>query len=723
MARKTDGLKGMFGRKDKGGDATGKKDDSVKTTWILEKLRLPEGDEDSVLRPVPLVGHLPARQQVAWLLGTVAVAGIGAALIAFFAFEASGVNAERRSTATEMQMLSQRIARASTLAVRGDKDAFQILEDAYNRFDTDLNTLSGHSLFGLFVRNPSGTLDAVQTVWNQSFRPNASRPTVDTIIKQKQPLITVGQSVAGINENDARLLELTQQFAAMLTEGGGTPHELDYANQLAMLSQRMAKNANALLASDLINPETVFLLGKDTSTFGDIISGFIDGSDELQIRPANTSAMVSKLQEIKTYFARFQTVVTSFSHNMQPMVNTRLANQTIVRDSEPLLKNSIELASVYENTSGSILITVLEVLFIGTGLAALFFLQRVYNQESVRRRLQIEGENKKNQEAILRLLNEMSDLADGDLTVRASVTEDLTGAIADSINYTIEELRSLITGINRATEQVGQATGEAQGVSSELIAAADRQSREIQNTNNTVEQMVRSIQDVSHTASQSAEVAQSSLAAAELGASAVNNQIKGMNEIREQIQETAKRIKRLGESSQEIGEIVELISDITEQTNVLALNAAIQAAAAGDAGRGFSVVAEEVQRLAERSAEATKQIGAIVKTIQTDTHDAVAAMEVSTQGVVEGAKLSDAAGRALTEIERVTRELAVQIQSIAQETEGQATLAARVNASMRDILSVTEQTSAGVKQSAVVVGQLNGLAEGLKSSVSGFKLN
>ncbi|MDR3427630.1 methyl-accepting chemotaxis protein [Silvimonas sp.] len=723
MALKADGLKGLFGRKNKSVDGSGAKLDSAKTTWILEKLRLPEGNEDSVLRPVPLIGHLPARQQVAWLLGTVGVAGVGAALIAFFAFQASGVNAERRSTATEMQMLSQRIARASTLAVRGDPEAFKILEDAYGRFDKDLMSLSGHSLFGVFVRNPSGTLDAVDQVWTLSFRPNPSRPTVDTIIKQKQPLITVGKSVAGINENDARLLELTQQFAAMLSEGGGTVHELDYANQLAMLSQRMAKNANALLASELINPETVFLLGKDTSTFGDIITGFIDGSDELQIRPANTSAMVSKLQEIRTYFTRFQTVVTSFSHNMQPMVNTRLANQTIVRDSEPLLKNSIELASVYENTAGSVLVTVLEFLFIGTALAALYFLQRVYNQDSVRRRLQIEGENKKNQEAILRLLNEMSDLADGDLTVRASVTEDLTGAIADSINYTIEELRSLITGINRATDQVGQATGEAQGVSTELIAAADRQSREIVSTNQTVEQMVRSIQDVSATANQSAEVAQSSLAAAEQGASAVNNQIKGMNEIREQIQETAKRIKRLGESSQEIGEIVELISDITEQTNVLALNAAIQAAAAGDAGRGFSVVAEEVQRLAERSGEATKQIGAIVKTIQTDTHDAVAAMEVSTQGVVEGAKLSDAAGRALTEIERVTRDLAVQIQSIAQETEGQAALAARVNASMRDILSVTEQTSAGVKQSAVVVGQLNGLAEGLKSSVSGFKLN
>ncbi|GAB7128481.1 chemotaxis chemoreceptor PilJ [Silvimonas sp. JCM 19000] len=715
-------LKGAFARKDKAADGA-RKFEPMKTTWILDKLRMPESGEDGVLRPVPFIGHLPSRTQVGYLLVTVAVAGVAAVGVAFLSFKASSINAERRSTATEMQMLSQRIARASTLAVRGDAEAFKILEESYNKFDSDLEGLGAPTVFSVFVRSPGATLDQIHQVWNQSYRPNPARPTVDTILKQKNQLITVGKSVAGINEDDARLLELTQQFAAMLAEGGGTARELDYANQLSMLSQRMAKNANALLAGDLINPETVFLLGKDTSTFGDIIQGFMDGNEEMQIRPANTSAMVDKLKEVRSYFHHFEIVVASFSRNMQPLVNTRLANQAIVRDSEPLLRDTMQLADVYENTLGSALVTILEILFIGVGVTALYFLQRVYNQDSLRRRLLSENENKKNQEAILRLLNEMSDLADGDLTVRASVTEDLTGAIADSINYTIEELRSLITGINRATDQVSSATGEAQGVSTELIAAADRQSREITSTNNTVEQMVRSIQGVSATAAQSSEVAQASLAAAEQGAAAVNNQIKGMNEIREQIQETAKRIKRLGESSQEIGEIVELISDITEQTNVLALNAAIQAAAAGEAGRGFSVVAEEVQRLAERSGEATKQIGAIVKTIQTDTHDAVAAMEVSTQGVVEGAKLSDAAGRALTQIESVTRDLSALIQSIAHETEDQTALAARVNASMRDILAVTEQTSAGVKQSANVVGQLNGLAVGLKSSVAGFKLS
>ena len=255
------------------------------------------------------------------------------------------------------------------------------------------------------------------------------------------------------------------------------------------------------------------------------------------------------------------------------------------------------------------------------------------------------------------------------------------------------------------------------------LPAAQRQSEEIVGTNSKVQDMARSIAETTASAVESAKVAEQSLTAAEKGTQAVENQIKGMNEIREQIQETAKRIKRLGESSQEIGEIVELISDITEQTNVLALNAAIQAASAGEAGRGFTVVAEEVQRLAERSAEATKQIGAIVKTIQSDTHDAVAAMEVSTQGVVEGAKLSDAAGKALQEIGQVSQELAERIQSISAKTVEQREVAEKVSQSMTDILNITEQTTAGTKQTAVSIGQLIGLAAELKGSVAGFKLS
>jgi twitching motility protein PilJ len=355
-------------------------------------------------------------------------------------------------------------------------------------------------------------------------------------------------------------------------------------------------------------------------------------------------------------------------------------------------------------------------------LASLVLVGKVYLDDSRVRAQESEQENKRNQEAILRLLNEMGNLADGDLTVQASVTEDVTGAIADSINFTIEELRTLVKGINSATDQVTKATQETQSISNRLFEASQRQNREIQQASNSVLQMAQSISEVAQTATASAKVAQQSLAAAEKGGHAVKNQIDGMNDIRKQIQDTSKRIKRLGESSLEIGEIVELISDITEQTNVLALNAAIQAASAGEAGRGFTVVAEEVQRLAERSAEATKQIDAIVKTIQADTQDAVAAMEKSTVGVVEGAKLSDAAGQALSEIQNVSRDLAELIARISSQTQMQSTSVSEVTKGMQGILRITEETTEGTKQTNVSIGQLTRLAADLRSSVAGFKV-
>ena len=490
-----------------------------------------------------------------------------------------------------------------------------------------------------------------------------------------------------------------------------------------MLSQRIGKNANALASSEEIDPEVAFLLGKDAGTFREILNGLLKGSDALRLPGVRNDEARTTLVELTKRFANYDGGVSAILQNMNRLVTAKQAARAVNSESEALLNETTQLADSFEGGGRTRTFTLwAAIVFAVLGFAALLLLGKVFLDDSRMRAVESEQENKRNQEAILRLLNEMGNLADGDLTVQASVTEDVTGAIADSINFTIEELRTLVKGINSATDQVAKATQDAQAISNRLYEASQRQNKEIQQASSSVLQMAQSISEVSQSAAQSARVAQQSLAAAEKGAQSVQNQIAGMNEIRTQIQDTSKRIKRLGESSLEIGEIVELISDITEQTNVLALNAAIQAASAGEAGRGFTVVAEEVQRLAERSGEATKQIEAIVKTIQADTQDAVAAMEKSTVGVVEGTKLSDAAGQALDEIRRVSRELAELIGGISAQTQKQSASVSDVTRGMQGILKITEETTEGTKQTNVSIGQLTRLAAELRSSVAGFKV-
>jgi len=334
----------------------------------------------------------------------------------------------------------------------------------------------------------------------------------------------------------------------------------------------------------------------------------------------------------------------------------------------------------------------------------------------------MELRNRHNQDAILRLLDEMGDLADGDLTVTATVTEDITGAIADSVNYTINELRNLVTQINTTTLQVASAAQETQATALHLTDASDHQAQQITEVSTAITEMAGSIEQVSQNASQSSDVATQSVNLAVQGNEAVKKSIHGMDTIREQIQETSKRIKRLGESSQQIGDIVELINDIAEQTNILSLNAAIQATMAGEAGRGFAVVADEVQRLAERSGHATKQIDALVKTIQSDTNEAITSMERSTTEVVSGAKLSQDAGTSLEQIEAVSHRLADLINNISTAAKQQAKAAVSTSDNMNIIQEITMQTSTGTNESAASIGRLLELTNELRTSVSGFKL-
>ncbi|MEO7433354.1 MAG: methyl-accepting chemotaxis protein, partial [Dokdonella sp.] len=343
-------------------------------------------------------------------------------------------------------------------------------------------------------------------------------------------------------------------------------------------------------------------------------------------------------------------------------------------------------------------------------------------RDQQRRYQQTTALNQRNQDAILRLLDEMGSLAEGDLTVKATVTEDITGAIADSVNFAVEALRSLVTTINETAVQVSAAAQETQGTAMHLAEAAQHQARQITSASAAIKDMATSIDNVSKNSIDSAEVAQRSVQIAANGAQVVRQTIQGMDSIRDQIQETSKRIKRLGESSQEIGTIVELINDIAEQTNILALNAAIQAASAGEAGRGFAVVADEVQRLAERASGATKRIETLVQTIQSDTNEAVSSMEQTTSEVVSGARLAEDAGHALGEIETVSNNLAGLIQGISTSARQQSAAATNISATMNVIQEITSQTSVGASQTAESIGNLAQLASDLRRSVADFKL-
>ncbi|TVP93445.1 MAG: methyl-accepting chemotaxis protein, partial [Pseudomonadaceae bacterium] len=429
------------------------------------------------------------------------------------------------------------------------------------------------------------------------------------------------------------------------------------------------------------------------------------------------------LEEIDGLFSFVSDSVDEILLTSPELYQVRQAANQIFVDSSDVLANVSDLNAGFEARADSRWINTLLGYILGLiALASVLLIGLQMTRETRERLAETAEKNERNQAAILRLLDEIADLADGDLTAEATVTEDFTGAIADSINFSIDQLRALVSTINETAQKVAEAAQETQGTAMHLAEASEHQAQEIAGASAAVNEMAVSIDQVSANAAESSAVAERSVAIANKGNEVVQNTITGMDTIREQIQDTSKRIKRLGESSQEIGDIVSLINDIADQTNILALNAAIQASMAGDAGRGFAVVADEVQRLAERSSGATKQIEALVKTIQTDTNEAVISMEQTTSEVVRGARLAQDAGVALEEIEKVSTSLAALIQNISNAARQQASSAGHISNTMNVIQEITTQTSTGTTTTARSIGDLAKLAEDMRQSAAGFTL-
>jgi twitching motility protein PilJ len=665
---------------------------------------------------LPWLGKLPPERRQPRLAQVLVVALLLASLaIGYYLFQV-GKPARNAELAANMQLHAQRAISAAERAARGEFAALSQLKEAMQAFDASYDALA--------ASNPGGDiraeLDALGKDWEANARQAGNLPG------QHDALASLGKAAARYASQHAELLQLLGGITTRL--GGESAATRMGVYQLAFLGQRLAANVRDALAAPALDPGLGASIDGDIESFKRVADGLLAGDAELGIGQARDAGIRERLFRLRNVFAEAEADARQVGRGTQVLRQIKLAAAAFVKGGDGVMSGTRRLADAYA-PQGSRLALYAAIVFALVALASLILLGLINVAESRRRaeesQRHAEGmaqETRRNQDAILRLLNEMGELAEGNLTIRASVTEDITGAIADAVNFAIEELRALVENVNRASAQVTDATVVAREIASEMLASSDRQSQEVAQTTESINHMSQSIAQVSRHAGESSGVAQRSLASARQGGEAVRNVIAGMGGIREQIQETSKRIKRLGESSQEIGEILDLITDITEQTNVLALNAAIQAAAAGEAGRGFTVVAEEVQRLAERSGQATRRIGAIVKTIQSDTQDAVHAMALTTQGVVKGTDLSDAAGVALRDIETVSEELARLMRNISGATTDQARTAAQIASTMQRLLAETRQTEDSAQKSAQSIADLTALSDELKVSVAGFKL-
>jgi twitching motility protein PilJ len=682
---------------------------------------------------LPMIGAWPIADQQRTLGGLLFLGLLGLATMAVISLNSATRGATQVAASGQALTQSQRLAKSVSQALIGNVVAFPEVKDSTGMLASNVRGL----------QHGSDSVAAVSGAVQTSLGPitplvDRAEKNAHIVLSQEKILTQVGQALRTINRQSSDLLEVAETVASLKLQQDASAAEISAAGQLVMLTQRIGKSANEFLTVEGVSPEAVFLLGKDLNAFREIAKGLRDGSPELRLPPTKDPLTKERLDALLKIYDQTREQAGAILGNLQGLVSAREAQDAIIKDSEPLRLGLETVQSDIQSSAGvstlNVALMLASLALAGLGIAGLVSVsfrdqrQRARVAESQRHEAERQEQEAKrvndaNQAAILRLMNELQTVAEGDLTQQATVTEDITGAIADSVNYTVEELRMLVSQVQGTVSRVTETTQQVESTSTELLAASDEQLREIRETGESVLQMAGRINDVSAQAQQTADVARQSLTAAESGLTAVQNTIGGMNTLREQIQDTSKRIKRLGESSQEIGEITELISDITEQTNVLALNAAIQAASAGDAGRGFSVVAEEVQRLAERSADATKQIAALVKTIQTDTQDAVAAMERSTQGVVENARLSDNAGSALGEIDRVSRQLADLIAHISNQASQEAVSANVVAANIQHIFAVTEQTGEGTRSTAQLVRELSKSAEELRTSVARFKVS
>ena len=560
-------------------------------------------------------------------------------------------------------------------------------------------------------------LETVQYNWDQV------RPALEKVAATESTFASVNEAAAVIDTGIQEITSLSDEVVQAMLKAGVGSTQIYLAQRQSFLAVRIKTATLQLLRGGGFSSVALEKLGRDAALFERTLDAMLTGKAGTGADKVEDPTAHEVLRKIAVNYSAIREAVQVVLSQGGELIDVARAFEQADMISTSLFASASDLQKAAVSSHDNLFqVTALGYVLAVATLLFVMLLGIVLVRDARRREALTSAQNERNQQAILRLLDEMMNLAEGDLSQHTTVTEDITGAIADSVNYSIDALRDLVTTMKRTSVQVSEAANDSRDASLRLSAVSQEQAERIEQASELMSVIATKVGEVAENAQTSSEVAASSMEVAQKGGEAVRQTIQGMEGIREQIQDTSKRLKRLGESSQEVGDIVGLITDIADQTNILALNAAIQAAMAGDAGRGFAVVADEVQRLAERVGNATKQIESLVKTIQSDTQEAMLSMEQTTANVVEGAHIAENAGRSLEEIESVSSSLAEQIRVIAQAAREQLDEAARIRETMNSISEETNVSAMNAQVSANKVGQLTELSQELQNSVAGFKL-
>jgi len=626
----------------------------------------------------------------------------------------SGQESKAKALSSELQVLSQKLAKYSKESASGNADSFVEFKETKERSAEVVTSLTkSHNVMGA-----QGALAQVNKTWSTIAKNS------ELILKSEKEVVSLANTASQFTARVPQLSARLSEVVSAMSDYSAPAAQINLANRQIVLADRMARRVSEVVAGGEKSVSSADALGRDTAVFSQVLNGLKSGNPDLNVSAVSSPTAMSSVLATEQLFAESEAEIKAILDASTNMYDVHQAESAISLDTAVLLEDSENLYKAYNNINlrrafPNSYITLVSSI---AALVSIFFLLiGTFRSQTVQLSKSKET-NQQQQQAIMRLLDEIDPLSNGDLTTKATVTEDFTGAIADAINNTVDEMRLLVGTINDTSVQVSASAQETQATATQLAEAAEHQAQQIKAASHQITVIANNIDDVSKRSAESADVATRSVHIASKGADVVRQTINGMDNIRGQIQETSKRIKRLGESSQEIGSIVELINDIAEQTNILSLNAAIQAASAGEAGRGFAVVADEVQRLAERATNATKRIESLVQAIQSDTNEAVNSMEQTTAEVVAGARLAEDAGLALGEIETVSGDLSKLIQDISHASKQQSISATSISETMTSIQETTTQTSQGASQTADSIGNLASLAADLRRKVANFKL-